>query len=187
MYHVPLLALITRFVGSKRAKLGIGRYRRDRRSRALRRHRPEVGQRRAARKPSCLGRVALMGLARPLLRLRADQRKPLAKSSIACGCQNSVPTPGKHRFGGGTLNRPRALQAEFERQLETNEARRIAADDRRTLKRVRPALEEGPDPVSPALAKRRGRTDSAFSPSYAPSTTNIPLVRLRARSPRSFV
>ena len=27
MYHVPLLALITRFAGSKRAKLGIGRYR----------------------------------------------------------------------------------------------------------------------------------------------------------------
>ena len=27
MYHVPLLALVTRFVGSKRAKLGIGRYR----------------------------------------------------------------------------------------------------------------------------------------------------------------
>jgi NADPH:quinone reductase-like Zn-dependent oxidoreductase len=29
MYHVPLLALITRFVGSKRAKLGIGRYRKE--------------------------------------------------------------------------------------------------------------------------------------------------------------
>jgi NADPH:quinone reductase-like Zn-dependent oxidoreductase len=29
MYHVPLLALVTRFVGSKRAKLGIGRYRKD--------------------------------------------------------------------------------------------------------------------------------------------------------------
>jgi NADPH:quinone reductase-like Zn-dependent oxidoreductase len=27
MYHVPLLALATRFVGSKRARLGIGRYR----------------------------------------------------------------------------------------------------------------------------------------------------------------
>jgi NADPH:quinone reductase-like Zn-dependent oxidoreductase len=27
MYHVPLVALITRFVGSRRAKLGIGRYR----------------------------------------------------------------------------------------------------------------------------------------------------------------
>jgi NADPH:quinone reductase-like Zn-dependent oxidoreductase len=29
MYHVPLVALITRFVGSRRAKLGIGRYRRE--------------------------------------------------------------------------------------------------------------------------------------------------------------
>ena len=29
MYHVPLLALFTRFVGSKRAKLGIGRYRKE--------------------------------------------------------------------------------------------------------------------------------------------------------------
>jgi NADPH:quinone reductase-like Zn-dependent oxidoreductase len=29
MYHVPLAALVTRFVGSRRAKLGIGRYRRD--------------------------------------------------------------------------------------------------------------------------------------------------------------
>jgi NADPH:quinone reductase-like Zn-dependent oxidoreductase len=29
MYHVPLAALITRFVGSTRAKLGIGRYRRE--------------------------------------------------------------------------------------------------------------------------------------------------------------
>jgi NADPH:quinone reductase-like Zn-dependent oxidoreductase len=29
MYHVPLAALATRFVGSRRAKLGIGRYRRD--------------------------------------------------------------------------------------------------------------------------------------------------------------
>ena len=29
MYHVPFLALATRLVGSKRAKLGIGRYRRD--------------------------------------------------------------------------------------------------------------------------------------------------------------
>ena len=29
MYHVPLLALATRFVGRRRAKLGIGRYRRD--------------------------------------------------------------------------------------------------------------------------------------------------------------
>ena len=29
MYHVPLLALVTRLVGSKRARLGIGRYRKD--------------------------------------------------------------------------------------------------------------------------------------------------------------
>ena len=29
MYHVPLLALITRFVGSRRATLGMGRYRRE--------------------------------------------------------------------------------------------------------------------------------------------------------------
>ena len=29
MYHVPLLALITRFVGSRRATLGIGRYRKE--------------------------------------------------------------------------------------------------------------------------------------------------------------
>jgi len=29
MYHVPLLALVTRFVGSKRATVGIGRYRRE--------------------------------------------------------------------------------------------------------------------------------------------------------------
>jgi NADPH:quinone reductase-like Zn-dependent oxidoreductase len=29
MYHVPLVALITRFVGSGRAKLGIGRYRKE--------------------------------------------------------------------------------------------------------------------------------------------------------------
>jgi NADPH:quinone reductase-like Zn-dependent oxidoreductase len=29
MFHVPLLALITRFVGSRRATLGIGRYRRE--------------------------------------------------------------------------------------------------------------------------------------------------------------
>ena len=29
MYHVPLLALATRFVGSRRAKLGIGRYRKE--------------------------------------------------------------------------------------------------------------------------------------------------------------
>jgi NADPH:quinone reductase-like Zn-dependent oxidoreductase len=29
MYHVPLAALVTRFVGSRRAKLGIGRYRRE--------------------------------------------------------------------------------------------------------------------------------------------------------------
>jgi NADPH:quinone reductase-like Zn-dependent oxidoreductase len=29
MYHVPLLALVTRFVGSKRATLGIGRHRRE--------------------------------------------------------------------------------------------------------------------------------------------------------------
>jgi NADPH:quinone reductase-like Zn-dependent oxidoreductase len=29
MYHVPLVALITRFVGSRRAKLGMGRYRRE--------------------------------------------------------------------------------------------------------------------------------------------------------------
>jgi NADPH:quinone reductase-like Zn-dependent oxidoreductase len=29
MYHVPLIALITRFVGSRRAKLGFGRYRKE--------------------------------------------------------------------------------------------------------------------------------------------------------------
>jgi NADPH:quinone reductase-like Zn-dependent oxidoreductase len=29
MYHVPLVALITRFVGSRRAKLGVGRYRKQ--------------------------------------------------------------------------------------------------------------------------------------------------------------
>jgi NADPH:quinone reductase-like Zn-dependent oxidoreductase len=29
LYHVPLAALVTRFVGSRRAKLGIGRYRRE--------------------------------------------------------------------------------------------------------------------------------------------------------------
>jgi NADPH:quinone reductase-like Zn-dependent oxidoreductase len=29
MYHVPLLAVVTRFVGSKRATVGIGRYRRE--------------------------------------------------------------------------------------------------------------------------------------------------------------
>jgi NADPH:quinone reductase-like Zn-dependent oxidoreductase len=29
MYHVPLLALVTRFFGSKRATLGIGRYRKE--------------------------------------------------------------------------------------------------------------------------------------------------------------
>ena len=29
MYHVPLLALITRFVGNKRAKVGFGRYRKE--------------------------------------------------------------------------------------------------------------------------------------------------------------
>ena len=29
MYHVPLLALVTRFVGSRRATVGIGRYRRE--------------------------------------------------------------------------------------------------------------------------------------------------------------
>jgi NADPH:quinone reductase-like Zn-dependent oxidoreductase len=29
MYHVPLLALATRFVGSKRGTIGIGRYRKD--------------------------------------------------------------------------------------------------------------------------------------------------------------
>jgi NADPH:quinone reductase-like Zn-dependent oxidoreductase len=29
MYHVPFLALITRVVGSRRAKLGIGRYRKE--------------------------------------------------------------------------------------------------------------------------------------------------------------
>jgi NADPH:quinone reductase-like Zn-dependent oxidoreductase len=29
MYHVPLAALVTRFVGSKRARLGIGRYHKD--------------------------------------------------------------------------------------------------------------------------------------------------------------
>ena len=29
MYHVPLLAVVTRFVGSRRAAVGIGRYRKD--------------------------------------------------------------------------------------------------------------------------------------------------------------
>lgn len=29
MYHVPVLALVTRLVGSKRATLGVGRYRKD--------------------------------------------------------------------------------------------------------------------------------------------------------------
>ena len=29
MYHVPLLGLVTRFVGSKRATLGLGRYRKE--------------------------------------------------------------------------------------------------------------------------------------------------------------
>jgi NADPH:quinone reductase-like Zn-dependent oxidoreductase len=29
MYHVPFLALLTRFVGSRHAKLGIGRYRKE--------------------------------------------------------------------------------------------------------------------------------------------------------------
>jgi NADPH:quinone reductase-like Zn-dependent oxidoreductase len=29
MYHVPLLALATRFIGSRRATVGIGHYRRD--------------------------------------------------------------------------------------------------------------------------------------------------------------
>jgi NADPH:quinone reductase-like Zn-dependent oxidoreductase len=29
MYHVPLAALVTRFVGSRRAKLGVGRYRKE--------------------------------------------------------------------------------------------------------------------------------------------------------------
>lgn len=29
MYHVPLVALVTRFVGSRRAKLGLGRYRKE--------------------------------------------------------------------------------------------------------------------------------------------------------------
>ena len=29
MYHVPLLAVVTRFVGSKRATVGIGRYRQE--------------------------------------------------------------------------------------------------------------------------------------------------------------
>ena len=29
MYHVPFAALVTRFVGSRRAKLGIGRYRQE--------------------------------------------------------------------------------------------------------------------------------------------------------------
>ncbi len=29
MYHVPLVVLATRFAGSRRAKLGIGRYRKD--------------------------------------------------------------------------------------------------------------------------------------------------------------
>jgi NADPH:quinone reductase-like Zn-dependent oxidoreductase len=29
MYHVPFLSLVTRFAGSKRAKVGFGRYRRE--------------------------------------------------------------------------------------------------------------------------------------------------------------
>ena len=29
MYHVPLLALVTRFFGSKRARVGVGRYRKQ--------------------------------------------------------------------------------------------------------------------------------------------------------------
>ena len=29
MCHVPLLMLVTRFVGSKRARLGVGRYRKE--------------------------------------------------------------------------------------------------------------------------------------------------------------
>ena len=29
MYHVPLLALVTRLVGSRRATVGVGRYRRE--------------------------------------------------------------------------------------------------------------------------------------------------------------
>jgi len=29
MYHVPLLALVTRFVGNRRARVGIGRYRKN--------------------------------------------------------------------------------------------------------------------------------------------------------------
>jgi NADPH:quinone reductase-like Zn-dependent oxidoreductase len=29
MYHIPLLALVTRLVGSRRATLGIGRYRKE--------------------------------------------------------------------------------------------------------------------------------------------------------------
>jgi NADPH:quinone reductase-like Zn-dependent oxidoreductase len=29
MYHLPLLALVTRFVGSRRATVGIGRYRKE--------------------------------------------------------------------------------------------------------------------------------------------------------------
>ncbi len=29
LYHVPLFALVTRFVGSRRAALGLGRYRKD--------------------------------------------------------------------------------------------------------------------------------------------------------------
>ena len=29
MYHVPLVAVVTRFVGRRRAKLGIGRYRKE--------------------------------------------------------------------------------------------------------------------------------------------------------------
>ena len=29
LYHVPLLALVTRFVGSRRATLGLGRYRKE--------------------------------------------------------------------------------------------------------------------------------------------------------------
>ena len=80
MYHVPLLGLVTRFVGSRRATLGIGRYRKEdlalvkelveagkyrpvidrtvrarrgRRGEPLCRDRPEDRQRRAPRQRGC--------------------------------------------------------------------------------------------------------------------------------------
>ncbi len=58
MYHVPLLALVTRFVGSRRAKFGIGRYSQGgppprqgarRHRRLLSRDRPEIRARRGRR------------------------------------------------------------------------------------------------------------------------------------------